>query len=61
MKDMRELKSFLGIDITHNKKEHTIMLSQKEYIDTINRLFNGIKLEYLQVISDTDVHLYGVR
>ena len=35
MKDMGELKSFLGIDITRNKKERTITLSQKGYVDTI--------------------------
>src|SRR5208283_4216173 len=40
MKDMGELKSFLGIEVTWDREKHTITLSQRGYIDAILEWFN---------------------
>src|SRR5208283_859176 len=40
MKDMEELKSFLGIKMTQDWEKHMITLSQKGYIDAILEQFN---------------------
>ena len=40
MKDMGELKSFLGIEVTWDQEKHMITLSQKGYIDAILEQFN---------------------
>src|SRR5208282_6157121 len=42
MKDMGELKSFLGIEVTQDQEKHMITLSQKGYIDAILEHFNYI-------------------
>src|SRR5208282_582632 len=40
MKDMGELKSFLGIEVTQDQEKHMITLSQKGYIDAILEYFS---------------------
>src|SRR5271169_1988115 len=42
MKDMGELKSFLGIKVTQDQEKHMITLSQKGYINAILERFNYI-------------------
>jgi len=43
MKDLREAKSFLSMEITRDRSKHMITLSQKEYIENVLEHFSYTK------------------
>ena len=63
MKDMGELRSFLGIEITRNRKERTITLSQMGYVDTILERFGFTEASptYTPMVTQRLERLEGLR
>lgn len=40
MKDLGEVKTYLGINIEHDRKNHEMTLDQSEYIESLGRKYN---------------------
>jgi hypothetical protein len=55
MTDLSPISWLLGIEVTHNCKKYTIMLSQQSYIDSILTCFNFTDMKPLAIPMDPNV------
>ena len=55
--DLGELHWLLGIEVTRNREEHTLALSQRTYIDAILRRFNFDELKPISTPMDPSARL----
>lgn len=56
LKDLGEIKKYLGVNVTVNKSERKISLSQKDYIDQLLHKFNMSQCKTVQTSIENKLH-----